>query len=92
MRTDDNEEDVSSQMEFELIARKQNGAREMIKTPKKSRIRDKTSLPDVRGMIHILKSLYGPSQLREIVAGLGLPAEKQACSGCNGSLNNGQEE
>ena len=64
----------------------------MTKKPKKSRIREKTSLPDVRGMIHILKSLYSPFQLREIIAGLGLPAEKQVCSACNCSLNNGQEE
>jgi hypothetical protein len=54
-------------------------------------LRASVSLPDIKGMVGILKSLYSPSQLREIVAGLGLAAE-QTCSDCNRSTNRDDEE
>jgi len=37
------------------------------------------ALPDVPGMVGLLKSLYSPSQLREIFNGLGLLSEERAC-------------
>lgn len=50
-------------------------------------------IPDVKEMIKILKSLYSPDKLREIVAGLGLPADNQTdCSGCNCKCENKEEK
>jgi hypothetical protein len=57
----------------------------------KSKTRKTGSLPDIKGMVGILKSLYSPAQLREIVAGLGLAAE-QTCSDCNRITNRDDEE
>jgi hypothetical protein len=57
----------------------------------KSKTRQSASLPDIKGMVDILKSLYSPSQLGEIVAGLGLAAE-QTCPDCNRITNRDDEE
>lgn len=55
----------------------------MARTPTKTRSRTRTnsSLLEVKSMVAMLKSLYSPAQLREIVAGLGLPADDPAGSG-----------
>jgi hypothetical protein len=56
---------------------------DMAQTPTKtrSRTRKSGSLLEVKSMVGMLKSLYSPAQLREIVAGLGLPADDPAGSG-----------
>ncbi len=63
-----------------------------IRKPTKRRGRAGGSLPDIKGMIAMLKSLYSPAQLREIVDGLGLPVDDHAGSGCNFSQNDGRKE
>jgi hypothetical protein len=66
----------------------------MARTPTKtrSRTRKSGSLLEVRSMVAMLKSLYNPAQLREIVAGLGLPADDLAGSYCNVSQSNSQKK
>jgi hypothetical protein len=56
---------------------------DMARILKKTRSRTgKTwSLQDIKGMVQMLKSLYSPTQLREIVDGLNLPAAEHTCSG-----------
>jgi hypothetical protein len=64
----------------------------MPRKTRKSSIRKKTALPDAKGMIATLKAVYGPSQLREIAAGLGLEKCNPACSGCKYSQDSSREE